>query len=229
MLSVARVSDLLLIVLDPFKGLEHKAKILFELNQMGIRVNKPKPDIQIVKKKTGGVSFASLVPCAALNDQMVKVILHEYKIHNADVIARGDYTVDDLIDVIEGNRKYIDAIFVYNKIDLITLEDVDELARRPNSIVVSINQQLNIDGMLNAIWDRLSLVRIYTKKRGCAPDFSDPIVLTRKRRGITIESVCDHLHKDFKKDFKYALVWGRSCKFSPQTCGLSSLIRPRAC
>lgn len=227
MLSIARVSDLLLIVLDPLKGLEHKAKILFELNAMGVRVNKSPPDIAINKKKGGGVTFTSLLPCTHLNEQMVKIVLHEYKIHHADVICRGDYTVDEFIDVIEGNRKYIEAVFVYNKIDLVSLEDVDELARRPNSIVISISQKLNIDGLLSAIWDRLSLVRIYTKKRGCQPDFSDPIVLTQKRRGCTIEAVCDYLHKDFKKDFKYALVWGRSCKFSPQTCGLCKLSSAR--
>jgi ribosome-interacting GTPase 1 len=34
----------------------------------------------------------------------VKAVLHEYKIHNADVCLRCDATVDELIDVIEGNR-----------------------------------------------------------------------------------------------------------------------------
>lgn len=216
-------------MLDPLKGLEHKAKILFELQAMGVRVNKEKPDIVIHKKKAGGVSFTSLLPTPHLNEQMVKVIMQEYKIHHADVICRGDYNVDDLIDVIEGNRKYIEAVFVYNKIDLLSVEDVDELARRPDSVVISISQKLNIDGLLNAIWDRIALVRIYTKKSGKQPDFGDPIVLTQKRRGCTIEAVCDSVHKDFKNDFKYALVWGRSCKFSPQTCGLGLLIRSRTC
>jgi len=45
--------------------------------------------------------------------------------------------------------------------------------------------------------------------------------LTDNRFGITIESVCENIHKDFAKDFKYALVWGRIAKFSPQTCGLA--------
>mgnify|MGYP000931569679 CR=1 FL=1 len=34
---------------------------------------------------------------------MVKNILSEYKLHNADVLIHDDSTVDDLIDVIEGN------------------------------------------------------------------------------------------------------------------------------
>jgi len=64
------------------------------------------------------------------------------------------------------------------------------------------------------------LVRVYTKKRGVYPDFEDPIILTKKRKGTTIESVCQEIHKEFIKEFKYALVWGRSAKFSPQNCGL---------
>lgn len=193
---------------------------------MNIRINKPSPDITITRLKHGGVSFTSTVPTAHLNELMVKSILQEYKIHNADVVCRGDYTVDEFIDIVENNRKYVDALFVYNKIDLLTIEDVDELAHRPESVVVSVNKKLNIQGLLNSIWEKLSLVRIYTKKRGALPDFTDPLVLTMQRRGCIVEAVCDELHKDLKKDFKYALVWGSSCKFSPQTCGLSKLIRP---
>lgn len=219
---------MLLIVLDPFKGLEHKAKILFELHAMSIRVNRARPDITITRTKQGGVAFTSTVPTSQLDEQMVKSILQEYKIHHAVVVCRGDYSVDDFIDVVEGNRKYVDALFVYNKIDLLSIEDIDELARRPDSVVMSVNAQLNINGLLAEIWEKLGLVRIYTKKRGSPPDFTDPLVLTQRRRGCTVEAVCDHLHKDLKREFKYAFVWGRSCKFSPQTCGLSLLIRSRA-
>lgn len=47
--------------------------------------------------------------------------------------------MDDLIDVIEGNRKYMKCIYVYNKIDVIGIDDVDRLARQPNSVVISCN------------------------------------------------------------------------------------------
>lgn len=38
-------------------------------------------------------------------------------------------TVDDMIDAIEGNRKYIRCLYVINKIDTISMEEVDEIAR----------------------------------------------------------------------------------------------------
>ena len=59
------------------------------------------------------------------------------------MLFREDATVDDLIDVIEGNRKYIKCIYVYNKIDVVGIDDVDHLARQPNSIVISCNLQVN--------------------------------------------------------------------------------------
>ena len=35
-----------------------------------------------------------------------------------------------MIDVIEGNRKFVKCLYVYNKIDQASLEEVDEIARK---------------------------------------------------------------------------------------------------
>ena len=48
--------------------------------------------------------------------------------HNAHCVFWGDYDVDDLIDVIEGNRKYVKCLYVYNKIDTISIEEVDAIS-----------------------------------------------------------------------------------------------------
>lgn len=49
---------------------------------------------------------------------------------------REDITVDEFIDVVLGNRKYIKCLYVYNKIDSITLEELDKLAHELNTIVI---------------------------------------------------------------------------------------------
>lgn len=59
-------------------------------------------------------------------------------------------------------------------------------------------------------------VRVFTKKTGHKPDFSDPVVLSADRGGTAVEHLCDQLHKSLAKEFKYALVWGVSTKHSPQ-------------
>lgn len=56
------------------------------------------------------------MPQTELDLDLVKTILSEYKIHNADVTLRYDASADDLIDVIEGNRAYIPCIYLLNKI-----------------------------------------------------------------------------------------------------------------
>ena len=42
-------------------------------------------------------------------------------------------TVDQFIDVIEGNRAYIPVLYVFNKIDAITIEELDILDQMPVS------------------------------------------------------------------------------------------------
>lgn len=219
-LAVAKASDLLLVVLEPLKGVEQRNKIMQELHTIGIRPNKRPPNISISKKMSGGINLSSSVKLTKIDEKIVKVVLYEYKITNADVIIREDCVIDDLIDVIEGNRKYIEVVFVYNKIDTVSVEDVDELARRPHSLVISVKDRLNFRYLLEVIWEKLGLVRVYTKKKGFPPDFEEPIILTHGRKGCTVETVCLNIHKEFVRDFKHALVWGRSAKFSPQTCGL---------
>ena len=88
------------------------------------------------------------------------------EIFNAEILFREDCSADDLIDVVSKNRVYLPCIYIYNKIDQISMEEVDRLARQPHSVVVSCNMRLNLDYMLDKIWEYLALIQVYTKKRG---------------------------------------------------------------
>ena len=68
-----------------------------------------------------------------------------------DVYIREDVTVDEFIDVLIGNRRYIRCLYVYNKIDTISMEEVDRIARQPDSVVISCEQELNLNGLKMAI------------------------------------------------------------------------------
>lgn len=70
------------------------------------------------------------------------------------------------------------------------MEEVNLIAQQPNTIVISCNMKLNFDGLLEKIWEKLDLVRVYTKRIHEQPDFSDPIVLTNDRNGCSVRSVC---------------------------------------
>ena len=228
--AVAKASDLVLIVLDAQKEGEknHRAILEGELEAVGIRINKEPPQISLRRLKTGGVSVSSTLPLTKLGPDPAKTvygILHQYKMHNASVLFREDASVDLLIDKIEEEkRKYVRALYVYNKADAVSLEDVDRLARQPHSIVVSAHMQLNLDRLVDAIWDQLALTRVYTKKRGSQPDLNDPVVLSSGRYGVTVEALCRQIHKSLITTFKHANVWGTSALFSPQVVGLGHVL-----
>jgi ribosome-interacting GTPase 1 len=116
---VARTCSLILIVLDAVKPMTHKRIIERELEGFGIRLNKKPADILIKKKDKGGISImrSQGLEMTKINDDIVKSICHEYRISNADLYFRCNASVDDLIDVIEGNRVYTPCIYVINKID----------------------------------------------------------------------------------------------------------------
>ena len=71
------------------------------------------------------------------------------------------------------------------------------------------------------MWEEMDLVRVYTKKVGHKPDFTDPVVLSIDRGGVSMDAFCKHIHKDLAKDFAYGLAWGRSTKHMPQRVGLA--------
>lgn len=111
--------------------------------------------------------------------KLVQMILHSYKIFNAEVLFREDCTEDEFIDVISANRVYLPCLYVYNKIDQISIEEVNRLARQEHSVVVSCNMHLNLDYLLEILWDYLQLIRVYTKKPGAPPDFDDGLILRK--------------------------------------------------
>ena len=93
-----------------------------------------------------------------------------------------------MIDVIEGNRKYVKCLYAYNKIDTISIEEVEEMSKDQLNAVISVHMKLGLDILLEKIWEMLGLVRIYTRKRGCPPDFEDPLILTHGREGCNVKS-----------------------------------------
>lgn len=216
-IAVGRTCNLILITLDALKPMHHKRIIEHELEGFGIRLNKSPPNISFKKKEKGGLNFTHTVQPTHLDHDLVKAILAEYKLHNVDVCLRCDATADDLIDIIEGNRIYTPCLYVLNKIDQITMEEVEVLDRLPHSVLISAHREWNLDELLEKMWEYLNLTRIYTKPKGQIPDYNSPVVMRAGR--CTVEDFCNRIHKAIMRQFKYALVWGSSVKHNPQRVG----------
>jgi len=101
------------------------------------------------------------------------------------------------------------ALVVLNKADA----EFDENARRVfvkkyqddfSIMPISTTRLQGIDILKKWIFDRLNIIRLYTKKTGKPIVKDDPVVLLR---GITVIDAAEHIHKDFKKNLKYARLW----------------------
>jgi predicted GTPase len=131
---------------------------------------------------SGGISVTNTVPLTHIDHDEIKAVMGEYKISSADIAIRCDATIDDLIDILEAkSRSYIPVIYALNKIDAISIEELDLLYRIPNACPISSEHGWNVDELLEQMWEKLNLVRVYTKPKGKLPDYTAPVVLRSTR------------------------------------------------
>eukprot|EP01084_Bolivina_argentea_P129295 228358_1 len=221
-IAVARSCDMVFMMVDAIRGNVQKRLLTKELFDCGIRLGLQPKDIYIKKTKGGGMKINATIPLnKGLNKRVMESILQSYKIHNCDIVIREDCSVDEFIDAIEGNRKYLPVLYGYNKIDILTIEELDQIMSEKENVVLSVKKKLFIDFTIEKLWDTLNMIRIYTKPKGSAPDLSEPVIL---KNGASVEDLCKSIHRDMIKKFRYCLVWGRSAKHRPQTVGISHVL-----
>lgn len=222
-ISTARSCNLILVILDSGKPVTHKKIIEAELFGSGIRINQTPPKVKVMKKEAGGIGYQEVVPqTKGMNSEVCRLVCKEYKISCAEIILREDITTDQFIDVLEGNRSYIPCLYVFNKIDAITIEELDILDQMPNHVPICAQHKWNLDELMEEIWHRCNMIRIYTKPQGQMPDYEGPVIL--HSTNPTIEEFCNRLHKGIMASFSFAWVWGKSAKHQPQRCGKEHLL-----
>ena len=227
-IGVVRTADLLLFVIDVSR-VDLLKGIVGELETAGIRVDKKPPEILIKKKMCGGLSVSGR---PLMTEQMAKDIAKEFNLLNADITFRDKATADQFIDFLSGDRIYIPSIIVLNKIDSLPEQKINELisvlkaSLQKDVIPISADKGTNLDFLRYGIYKKLNLIRIFPsrsskEKESVGNSKRDSMIL---RQGVTISEVCEKIHKDLKKDFKYALVWGKSVRFGGQRVGLKHVV-----
>ena len=224
-ISVARSADLILLVLDGKQSLSQLNAIVGELYNMGIRLNSSPKQIFIEKKYRGGIEVITHLKKLSLDKKTIEAVLREYGIHNAFITIREEISVDELIDALESNRTYIKAFVVINKVDLLNKEEISKISEELKKlgfpyIFISAQHSINLDKLKEMIFESLDFIRIYTKPQG-EEKSKEPLIL---KKGSTIREVCRALHKDILKNFKFALVSGKSVKFNSQRVGLDHVL-----
>ncbi|MBN1455623.1 MAG: GTP-binding protein [Methanomicrobia archaeon] len=219
-LSVIRNADLILILVDVLRPAQYET-LTRELYAAGVRVNARPPEIAIQKVSRGGIAVNSTVELE-LDEQLIKAVLAEYKIHNAEVLIRERISIDELIDAVLGNRRYIPAITVLNKIDLISSGQLTALLQRfPEAIATAAAAGTNLETLRARMYAALEFIRVYMKPQGGTADTENPLVI---KRNATVGDVCATIHREFLDKFRYARIWGASAKHGGQRVGLSHVL-----
>jgi small GTP-binding protein len=69
---------------------------------------------------------------------------------------------------------------------------------------VSIVNDEKLSELRSFIFNKLQIIRIYTKKIGHPIKRNEPVVL---KIGTTVIDAAEHIHKDFKRNLKFARLW----------------------
>jgi hypothetical protein len=77
-------------------------------------------------------------------------------------------------------RKYIPCVYVVNKVDQITLEELEVMDRMPHYCPVSAHLEWNLDGLLDKIWEYLNLIRV-----SVLPPCRNPVLFPHIRCGLS--------------------------------------------
>ncbi len=105
-----------------------------------------------------------------------------------------------------------DAIIVLNKIETEgSQEHINSFIKKYQSDYKIFPNPVNESSQLlilkRTIFEALNIIRIYTKKIGKPIVKEDPVVF---KNGTTVIEAAEYIHKDFKKNLKFARLWNES-------------------
>ena len=118
---------------------------------------------------------------------------------------------ETMLDPEDIGVSYTETLVVLNKIDDPGAQDrlsmLDEFIELPfDRVEVSATQQSGLDELRKQVFERLKIVRVYTKHpKEKEPDLSKPFPV---REGDTLVEVAELLHRDMAMSLKGARVWG---------------------
>jgi len=114
-------------------------------------------------------------------------------------------------------------LLVINKIDLVDKKFLNSLKSKIKSdfVLVSADSELNIGELKEMIYQKLRFIRIYMRPKGGQTDYKEPLITRKDSR---IADVCNKLHRNLRKEFRYGIVWGKSVKFGGQRVGINHVL-----
>ena len=107
---------------------------------------------------------------------------------------------------------FIPFIVVANKCDSEDLEEscqvfCELLENEWPVLSISALNDRNLEHLKQLVFEKLDIIRIYSKAPGQEPDFNTPFVM---KRGGTVLEFAGRIHKEFAEKLKFAKVWGHT-------------------
>lgn len=222
-LSQVRIADLLLLMVDVERP--DPRPLLTELQAAGIRVNEAPPKVLVRRRIRGGLAISVPTKQTELDEDLIREVVREWGIINAEVVVREDLTLERLNDHLAGNRVYVPGLVVLNKVDLMGDDDMARLARRLQDgtlVPISAKEGRGLEDLIETVYRRLSFIRVYLRPPGRRDDSSEPLIL---KEGARVADACKLVHRDFVDRFRHARVWGPSVRFPGQKVGLNHTLK----
>lgn len=207
-----RDSDLILFVIDTTQGFEEQKKMLLEkMHEFNIKVNETKPNVKIEKRASGGIIIQNR-SLLRMREYSLKQILISRYYHNAVVSIGEPLTEERLEEALDESLAYIKVVFVCSK--------KDAGSKCENCIMVSAQKREGVEELKQTIYENLNIIRVFTKSHG---EIQHPPMVMKT--GSSVEDAARKIHKDFVKNFKYAVIWGKSAKFPGEKVGLAHVLK----
>jgi ribosome-interacting GTPase 1 len=118
----------------------------------------------------------------------------------------------------EGFLLFVPTLVLVNKYDSEEYgehyEIFQELLEEEHPLIpASVKTGYNLDLLKKTIFEKLGVIRVYSKAPGKEPDMNAPFVA---EKGIQLADFAGKVHKDFQKNLKSAKIWGTSADFPGQ-------------
>ncbi len=219
-LSSVRASDLIVIVTDPDTG--GLDKIIGELYNAGMVVNKKRKNVELKKSVSGGIRIHR-PRNLQIDEDYIKEIVKEFKVANCDLYIRENVTVDNIIEALQGGYVYIPAIIVVNKIDTARGSiNTEELKKYGPVILASAKTGYGIEDIKEGIFNSLNMIRIYMRDKSGKVDTEKPLILVK---GSKVREVCRKINRSMIDSFRYAIISGKSRPIGEQRVGLDYTLK----
>lgn len=212
-ISVIRTANLIIIILDP-KNIDRVDQIKKELFEAGVRLDRKKPNVAIVKSLSGGIKISTNIKLPFSQDS-VKEIAKEFRISNGEITIKEPITLDQLIDAFISSRVYLPSLVVLNKIDL-----TPAFLRKKYQfdLEISAEKGIGLEELKEVIWKKLELVRVYLKPQDGQPDMGNPFII---HLGESLKDIVSRISICNKETFRFARIFGPGAKFPNQEVPLT--------